>query len=33
IADRMITCRGIISGKLLMSAAILPQLHPLPIAD
>lgn len=29
IADRMITCRGIISGKLLMSAAILPQLHPL----
>jgi CopG family nickel-responsive transcriptional regulator len=30
IADRMITCRGIISGKLLMSAAILPQLHPLP---
>ena len=33
IADRMITCRGIISGKLLMSAAIMPQLHPLPIAD
>ena len=32
IADRMITCRGIISGKLLMSAAILPQLHPLPSA-
>ena len=33
IADRMITCRGIISGKLLMSAAIMPQLHPLPISD
>lgn len=32
IADRMITCRGVISGKLLMSAAILPQLHPLPSA-
>jgi len=33
IADRMITCRGIISGKLLMSAAILPQLHPLPMIN
>ena len=32
IADRMITCRGVISGKLLMSSAIIPQLHPLPIA-
>lgn len=32
IADRMITCRGVISGKLLMSTAILPQLHPLPAA-
>jgi CopG family transcriptional regulator, nickel-responsive regulator len=30
IADRMITCRGVISGKLLMSTAIIPQLHPLP---
>lgn len=30
IADRMISCRGVISGKLLMSAAIMPQLHPLP---
>ena len=29
IADRMITCRGV-TGKLLMSAVILPQLHPLP---
>lgn len=33
IADRMITCRGVVSGKLLMSAAILPQLHPLPMTD
>lgn len=33
IADRMITCRGIVSGKLLMSAAILPQLHPLPSSN
>ena len=32
IADRMITCRGVISGKLLMSTAIIPQLHPLPSA-
>ena len=32
IADRMITCRGVISGKLLMSTAIIPQLHPLPLA-
>jgi len=30
IADRMITCRGVITGKLLMSTAIIPQLHPLP---
>lgn len=30
IADRMITCRGVVSGKLLMSTAIIPQLHPLP---
>ena len=30
IADSMITCRGVISGKLLMSTAILPQVHPLP---
>jgi CopG family nickel-responsive transcriptional regulator len=30
IADRMICCRGVISGKLLMSTAIMPQLHPLP---
>ena len=30
IANRMIACRGVISGKLLMSAAILPQVHPLP---
>ena len=30
IANRMIASRGVISGKLLMSAAILPQVHPLP---
>ncbi len=30
IADRMITCRGVITGKLLMSTAIIPQVHPLP---
>jgi CopG family nickel-responsive transcriptional regulator len=30
IADRMRTCRGVISGRLLMSTAIIPQLHPLP---
>jgi len=33
IADRMVTCRGVITGKLLMSTAIIPQLHPLPTAD
>ena len=30
IANRMNACRGVISAKLLMSAAIMPQLHPLP---
>ena len=30
IADKLKTCRGVISGKLLMSAAIIPQIHPLP---
>lgn len=30
IADKMITCRGVITGKLLMSTAIIPLLHPLP---
>ncbi|MDX1334678.1 MAG: nickel-responsive transcriptional regulator NikR [Gammaproteobacteria bacterium] len=33
IANRMTTCRGVRSGKLLMSTAIIPQLHPLPEAD
>lgn len=32
IANRMIASRGVISGSLLMSAAILPQVHPLPEA-
>lgn len=30
ITDRMVACRGVISGKLLMSAAVIPQIHPLP---
>jgi CopG family nickel-responsive transcriptional regulator len=33
IANRMTTCRGVRSGKLLMSTAIIPQLHPLPDTD
>jgi len=33
IADRMITCRGVITGKLLMSTAIIPQVHPLPVSQ
>lgn len=32
IANRMIASRGVKSGSLLMSAAILPQVHPLPEA-
>lgn len=30
IADKMESCRGVISGKLQLSAALLPQVHPLP---
>jgi CopG family nickel-responsive transcriptional regulator len=30
IADRMLTCRGVITGKLQLTAAIIPPLHPLP---
>lgn len=30
IADKMITCKGVSTGQLLMSAAIMPPLHPLP---
>ena len=30
IADKMEACRGVISGKLQLSTAILPQVHPLP---
>ena len=30
IADKMESCRGVISGKLQLSTAILPQVHPLP---
>ncbi|WP_455198809.1 hypothetical protein, partial [Kaarinaea lacus] len=31
IADKMITCKGVSTGQLLMSAAIMPPLHPLPV--
>jgi CopG family nickel-responsive transcriptional regulator len=30
IADRMLTCRGVITGKLQLTTAIIPPLHPLP---
>jgi len=30
IAEKMESCRGVISGKLQLSAALLPQVHPLP---
>ena len=30
IANEMISCRGVITGKLLLSTAILPPVHPLP---
>lgn len=30
IADQMVTCRGVITGKLHLTAAILPPVHPLP---
>ncbi|MGB5301144.1 MAG: nickel-responsive transcriptional regulator NikR [Thiogranum sp.] len=30
IADDLVTCRGVISGKLQLSAAILPPVHPFP---
>lgn len=32
IADQMITLRGVLSGRLLLSAAIIPPIHPLPEA-
>lgn len=32
IADQMTTLRGIVSGKLLLSSAIIPPIHPLPEA-
>ena len=31
IADRMLTCRGVITGKLQLTTAILPPVHPLPV--
>jgi CopG family nickel-responsive transcriptional regulator len=33
IADRMLTCRGVINGKLQLTTAIIPPVHPLPGAD
>jgi len=30
IADKMISCKGVVTGRLLMSASIMPPLHPLP---
>ncbi len=30
IADRMLTCRGVINGKLQLTTAIIPPVHPLP---
>jgi CopG family nickel-responsive transcriptional regulator len=30
IADRMLTCRGVITGKLQLTTAIIPPVHPLP---
>ena len=33
IADKMTTLRGVTSGKLLLSASILPPIHPLPAAN
>lgn len=30
ISDKMLTCRGVISGKLLMTATVIPPIHPLP---
>ncbi|MDO6461842.1 nickel-responsive transcriptional regulator NikR [Granulosicoccaceae sp. 1_MG-2023] len=30
ISDKMITCRGVISGKLMMTTAIMPPIHPMP---
>jgi hypothetical protein len=29
----MTTCRGVITGRLLVSTAIMPQLHPLPAPE
>jgi CopG family nickel-responsive transcriptional regulator len=31
IADALLTCRGVITGKLHLSAALLPPVHPLPV--
>jgi CopG family nickel-responsive transcriptional regulator len=31
IADELVTCRGVSTGKLHLSAAILPPVHPLPV--
>ena len=31
IADRLLTCRGVITGKLQLTTAILPPVHPIPV--
>ncbi|MCO6413720.1 MAG: nickel-responsive transcriptional regulator NikR [Thiogranum sp.] len=33
ITDRMVTCRGVMTGKLHLTPAIIPPLHPLPADD
>jgi len=33
IADKLESCRGVLSGKLQMSACLLPQVHPLPYEE
>lgn len=33
IADEMVTCKGVINGKLQLSTVIMPPVHPLPQAD
>lgn len=33
IADRILTCRGVITGRLALTAAIIPPLHPLPAGN
>jgi CopG family nickel-responsive transcriptional regulator len=32
ILDRLVTCRGVLTGKLQLTAALMPPLHPLPVS-